>query len=117
MPKIRFVLAAALVAAVVPNAAHADGQASPGVSQGWNGLADKAHGVRFVALPANDGNWTVLARITLRSRTLSFATRLDKPCGRGRLTGSTGCRVSRSARTPSAASREMDGHSCSPSRS
>ena len=71
MPKIRFVLAAALVAAVVPNAAHADGQASPGVSQGWNGLADKAHGVRFVALPANDGNWTVLARINLRGGTVT----------------------------------------------
>ena len=71
MPKIRFVLAAALVAAVVPNAAHADGQASPGVSQGWNGLADKAHGVRFVALPANGGNWTVLARINLRGGTVT----------------------------------------------
>ena len=71
MPKSRFVLAAALVGAVLPNAAHADGQASPGVSQGWNGLADKAHGVRFVALPANDGNWTLLARINLRGGTVT----------------------------------------------
>ena len=71
MPRSRFVLAAALVAAVLPNAAHADGQASPGVSQGWNGLADKAHGVRFVALPANGGNWTVLARINLRGGTVT----------------------------------------------
>jgi hypothetical protein len=71
MPKSRFVLAAALVAAVLPNAAHADGQASPGVSQGWNGLADKAHGARFVALPANGGNWTVLARINLRGGTVT----------------------------------------------
>ena len=66
MPKTRFVFAAALVAAVLAPAAHADGQASPGVYQGWNGLVDKARGARFVALPADHGRWTVLARIKLR---------------------------------------------------
>jgi len=66
MPKTRFVLAAALVAAVLAPAAHADGQASPGVYQGWNGLVDKTGGARFVALPADRGRWTVLARIKLR---------------------------------------------------
>src|SRR5205807_8782579 len=66
MPKTRFVLAAALVAAVRAPAAHADGQASPGVYQGWNGLVDKDRGARFVALPADRGRWTVLARIKLR---------------------------------------------------
>ena len=67
MPKTRFVFAAAaLVAAVLAPAAHADGQASPGVYQGWNGLVDKDRGARFVALPADRGRWTVLARIKLR---------------------------------------------------
>ena len=66
MPKTRFVLAAALVAAVLAPAAEADGQASPGVYQGWNGLVDKDRGARFVALPADRGRWTVLARIKLR---------------------------------------------------
>jgi hypothetical protein len=66
MPKSRFVLAAALMAAVLAPVAHADGQSSPGVYQGWNGLVDKARGVRFVALTADRGRWTVLARIKLR---------------------------------------------------
>ena len=67
MPKTRFVFAAAaLVAAVLAPAAHADGQASPSVYQGWNGLVDKTRGVRFVALPADRARWTVLARIKLR---------------------------------------------------
>ncbi len=66
MPKTRFVFAAALIAAVLAPAAHADGQASPGVYQGWNGLVDKDRGARFVALPADRGRWTVLARIKLR---------------------------------------------------
>jgi hypothetical protein len=66
MLKSRFVFAAAFVAAVLAPAAQADGQASPGVYQGWSGLVDKARGVRFVALPADRGRWTVLARIKVR---------------------------------------------------
>jgi hypothetical protein len=66
MRKSRFIFAAVVAAAVLAPAAHADGQASPGVYQGWNGLVDQAHGVRFVALPADRGRWTVLARIKLR---------------------------------------------------
>lgn len=70
MPKRRLIFAAALAAAVLAPSARADGGPSPGVSQGWNGVADNAGGVRFVALPVDRGRWTVVARIKLTGGTV-----------------------------------------------
>jgi hypothetical protein len=70
LPVRRSILAAALAAAVLAPSARADGGPSPGVYLGWNGVADNARGVRYVALPADRGGWTVLARIKLDGGTV-----------------------------------------------
>jgi hypothetical protein len=70
MPIRHSICAAALAAAVLAPPARADGGPSPGVYQGWNGVADSVSGVRFVALAADRGAWTVLARIKLNGGTV-----------------------------------------------
>jgi hypothetical protein len=70
MPVRRSIFAAAVAAAVLAPSARADGGPSPGVYLGWNGIADNARGVRYVALAADRGRWTVLARIKLHGGTV-----------------------------------------------